>query len=730
MGMNDAVSRSPFLTFDRTRWVFAILAVVGAINGLVGAWLVTAGPTDPVEHAANFLRFLVSPWMLGAYVVTVAVGVLGAWRLRRMPPPVAAGDTDRTLRRRAVQFAVVVALVGSALSGIGYLYVRDVENANYADRAAEQQLVARIKAQQVGKWLFETTVNTEMLAASIARMPLDRLPGDRDVAQVTGLLFAEALAGNPERTALTLFSARGDVLVHEGEGGGPDDATREAVRALIASPAASRIVELHNEAGEPPRPRMGLVVPVGTAPGAPSAGWLAVSLDPFRGVLQKFTAWPTPSATSEVLLVHRVGDDAVFIAPPARLLPPPPPNSFGLPLTNKRLTAAQALTEGPGIHPGIDYRGTPVLSAYEKVNGLPWFVGAKTDEQAFVEPVRNTARRLALVIGAGILLVVLSLWVLYRGERSALRAQARQAELQHRALDRHFENLTRLARDIVYLIDPEGRIVDCNDAGLEAYGYTRDELLGMPVVDLRPPEERAVFDRQWQLSEVQPDGVLFETVHRRKDGSTFPVEISGRIVEVEGRPYRQAFVRDITGRRALERQVARLSRVRSALQAATSVLLRSRDENEMYERLCGVLVREAGYRMANVAMPNDDATRSVRFVAIAGVDNGYLERARITWADEPQGRGPTGTAIRSGEIQVNQDFTSNPQAAPWRDAALKNGFRSSISLPLRDGDRVFAVLTLYAAEPDAFDDDEVKLLVALSTDLAYAALASRNRRAA
>ncbi len=728
--MSDAASTRPFLDFRRSRLLFGVLAIAAVTNGLFGAWLVTAGPVDPVAHTARFLSFLVSPWMLATYVVTVVFLGFGAWRLSRRPEPVSERTVEQTLRRRAAQFAGVTAVAATSLTGIGYLYMRDVEANSYIDHAVEQQLVARIKAQHIGKWIVETTINAEIMANSIARMPIDRLPGDRDVGQVMGLLFAEALAGNPERTSVTLFAPDGTVLLHEGEGGGPDAETVSAVRGLISTPSAPRIVDLYTDPADPAKSRMAIVVPVATAAGAPPLGWLAIGLDPFRGVLDRFTAWPTASKTSEVMLVHRIGDEVSFIAPPPRLSPPPLPNAFRMPLSNQRLPAAQALSKGPGVHAGVDYSGVPVLTAFEKVNGLPWFVGAKTDESEYVGPLRDKARRLALVIGSGILLGIACMWVLYRGERSALLARERQADLEHEAMSRHFAALTRLARDIVLMMDPDGRIVEANEAAIAAYGYPVQELLGMSVNDLRPPEEREKFAAQWKASEATQDGILIETVHRRKDGSTFPVEISGRVIVVEGRNYRQGFVRDITQRRALERQVQRLSRVRSALQAATSVLLRSRDEGEVYERLCAVLVREAGYRMANVIMPNNDAAKSVRVAAVAGVDDGYLAQARISWGDGPRGQGPTGTALRTGIVQVNQDFLDNPKAALWRDEAMKRGYRSSISLPLKDGETVFAVLTLYATEPDAFDDDEVALLTTLSADLAFAATSARQRRAA
>src|SRR5690606_3129079 len=102
-----------------------------------------------------------------------------------------------------------------------------------------------------------------------------------------------------------------------------------------------------------------------------------------------------------------------------------------------------------------------------------------------------------------------------------------------------------------------------------------------------------------------------------------------------------------------------------------------------------------------------------------GYDDGYLASAHITWNDEPTGNGPLGMAIKTGAVQANQDFESNPKAWPWREEALRHGYRSSIVLPLRRHDAVVAALLIYASEPQAFDAEEVQLLTALAEDISY-----------
>ena len=57
------------------------------------------------------------------------------------------------------------------------------------------------------------------------------------------------------------------------------------------------------------------------------------------------------------------------------------------------------------------------------------------------------------------------------------------------------------------------------------------------------------------------------------------------------------------------------------------------------------------------------------------------KRLKITWADTERGRGPTGTAIRTGKVSMCRNMLTDPQFKPWRDEAIKRGYASSIALP-------------------------------------------------
>jgi PAS domain S-box-containing protein len=124
-------------------------------------------------------------------------------------------------------------------------------------------------------------------------------------------------------------------------------------------------------------------------------------------------------------------------------------------------------------------------------------------------------------------------------------------------------------RDIILVIDADtGRIVEANQAAVHAYQYAHDELLVRTIYDLRVDAAPSVTD-QMRIADRQ--GVLFEALHRRKDGSVFPVEVSSRGETLHDSRYLLSIIRDITERRRAEEE-------RERLLTATQRALATREE--------------------------------------------------------------------------------------------------------------------------------------------------------
>ncbi len=172
----------------------------------------------------------------------------------------------------------------------------------------------------------------------------------------------------------------------------------------------------------------------------------------------------------------------------------------------------------------------------------------------------------------------------------------------------------------------------------------------------------------------------------------------------------------------------RVHRALRTLSAVNRAMQRAAREDELLEEMCGIIVNTGGYRLAWVGYAEQDAKKSVRPVANAGFEGGFLADVQVTWdeADE-RGRGAAGSAIRSGQPHVIRNILTDPNFTPWREAATRRGFASVIGLPLRIENEMLGALMIYAPEPDAFDAPEVELLSELADDLCYGISSLRSR---
>jgi PAS domain S-box-containing protein len=185
--------------------------------------------------------------------------------------------------------------------------------------------------------------------------------------------------------------------------------------------------------------------------------------------------------------------------------------------------------------------------------------------------------------------------------------------------------------------------------------------------------------------------------------------------------------RDITELKTREEENQRIGRTIKTLSNSNQAMMRAKNETEYMEEVCRNIESDCGYAMVWIGMTENDKSKSVRPVISAGFEDGYLENAQISWGDNERGRGPTGTAIRTGKVSLCRNMLTDPKFIPWRAEAVKHGYASSISLPLISGDQPFGALTIYSKQPDAFIKEEVKLLSELASDLAYGITAFKLR---
>jgi len=177
----------------------------------------------------------------------------------------------------------------------------------------------------------------------------------------------------------------------------------------------------------------------------------------------------------------------------------------------------------------------------------------------------------------------------------------------------------------------------------------------------------------------------------------------------------------------VNKELRRLNRALRALSGCNQALAQATSEQELLNQICEIIVQVGGYRMVGIAYAQQDEQKTVRPMAHAGYDSGYLETIGIRWSDTPAGRGPIGTAIRENRICILGDTAHDPRFAPWREAALQRSYAAIISLPLRVAGLPFGALAIYSEQVNSFEKSEVELLTEMANNLAFGITALRSQ---
>jgi PAS domain S-box-containing protein len=307
-----------------------------------------------------------------------------------------------------------------------------------------------------------------------------------------------------------------------------------------------------------------------------------------------------------------------------------------------------------------------------------------------------------------------------------ITASRRAAEALQEANNR-LRTLVQASPLAIIAVDLKGRVISWNPAAERMFGWRQEEVLGRPLPTIPPGQKEALQALHQQR--LEGANLLGQELRRqRRDGSRIDVRISNASLH-DGAGAMTGFmgiIEDITEPKRMAATLRQASRALKAITECHQALIRATDETELLGEVCRIIVEAGGYRMAWVGYAEADAHKSVRPVAQHGFDAGYVEQLNLTWADKERGRGPVGAAIRTGKLAISQDTRVDPGVAFMRAEALKRGYASILALPLQEA-HTFGVLTIYAADPNAFDHEEINLLLGLANDLAYGIMALRGR---
>ncbi len=281
-------------------------------------------------------------------------------------------------------------------------------------------------------------------------------------------------------------------------------------------------------------------------------GYVVFLINPREELFKLLNTWVKQKSTSESMIIGIDGDEIVYLNDLRYVQ-----NSvlrlrakMGVEqIPGKRISTAQK-----GVYEGLDYRGEKVLAYTTFIPQMNWYLVVKVDK---VEILANANKILYLLSGSIVLilfLIIIVLGVLWKREGIETLKKDLEVQKTQAILSQKYQIVSKYANDAFILINKNGQIVEANDKAVEMYGYTHQELKNMPVMLLRSPEVRDELPSIMEKIK-RSGGMVYETIHQHKSGTRFHVEISAKIIAIDGEIFFVGIYRNIEDRKRVENEL-------------------------------------------------------------------------------------------------------------------------------------------------------------------------------
>ncbi|MEO8361747.1 MAG: EAL domain-containing protein, partial [Vicinamibacteria bacterium] len=290
--------------------------------------------------------------------------------------------------------------------------------------------------------------------------------------------------------------------------------------------------------------------------------------------------------------------------------------------------------------------------------------------------------------------------------------------------ERRFSDMLANVKLISVMLDRDARITYCNEYLLSLTGWREADILGADWFTLFvPPEILPLMNGAFaSLLANEPEGRHSENPILTRLGERRLIRWSHSVLRSSaGEAIGTASIgEDITEQNRAEARIKHLNRVYAVLSGINTLIVRVRDRDELFRETCRITVELGAFGMAWIAVI-DPKTLDGGIVASFGAAEDYVKRILVTARDDrPYSDRPSSRTLRYLQPVICNDIATDPAVGSFRDELIGYGHRSFACLPLTMAGRPPAVLTLFADQTNAFDDEEVRLLLELAGDISFA----------
>ncbi len=474
----------------------------------------------------------------------------------------AAGSRQRrggAAEHRAQPWGPLLALLlAVALMAVAayFVYAKQFE-IHRREAASRVEAGAALDAAHVSDW-FETQI---AIASDVIGSPFTSLAVMNWIERPTpqlGQQLDDRLAAYRDSygfSAVGLYDTSAQLLKISGPTAGPEQEIRDAVVQALSTGKVALT---------PPRTRPGqpalvidFVAPlmIGTGSARRPVGAIAMSTDTTE-LLDSLGHAFAADDVGQVILAWRNGDAVEFAVVDPAVDGEPRLGRFEEPQRGSWQEWALA-----GHHAAVETAGPDgraIIAAAEPAPRTPAAVVMAQDLASIRAHTLTLVGEVASLAFVGLAVAVALALLWWRAEKRRADAELRRTTERAAEVEARLNWLSRDANDIILLIGLDDRILDANERAVAAYGRGIEELVGLPALTLRSQDTECVAAWPAQRAAIVREGsLIYETRHRRRDGSTFPVEISARIVSHAGRSFVQSIVRDITERKEQQSRIER-----------------------------------------------------------------------------------------------------------------------------------------------------------------------------